>query len=85
MLSTMRVQQVLEIAAAENIDQAVVNAWFKEEGEAVVAGDLLVELEAEKTSTEVFASVTGTLVKVVAVVGDEIAPGDVLAEFEVTE
>ena len=78
----MTTQQTLQALAGGDSTQAVVTTWFFEEGDRVNAGDLLVEIEAEKTASEVESEYTGVLTRIVAVVGDEIEIGDVLAEFE---
>lgn len=53
--------------------------WLKREGEPVVAGEPVVEVEAEKANHELEAPVSGTLAEIVAVEGDEIAVGGLLA------
>ncbi|NIL84622.1 hypothetical protein CH281_18315 [Rhodococcus sp. 06-221-2] len=78
----MATEQKLQALAGGESTQAVVTTWFVEEGDQVKAGDLLVEIEAEKTASEVESEHTGVLTRIVAAVGDEIEIGDVLAEFE---
>ena len=56
--------------------------WLKREGEPVVAGEPIVEVEAEKANHELEAPVSGTLAEIVAVEGDEIAVGGLLAVIE---
>lgn len=56
--------------------------WLKGEGEAVVAGEPVVEVEAEKANHELEAPVAGTLAEIVAVEGDEIPLGGLLAVIE---
>ena len=56
--------------------------WLKGEGEAVVAGEPVVEVEAEKANHELEAPDSGILAEIVAVEGDEIAVGGLLAVIE---
>jgi pyruvate/2-oxoglutarate dehydrogenase complex dihydrolipoamide acyltransferase (E2) component len=61
------------------MEYGTVTRWLKREGEAVSAGELLVELEAEKASHELSSPVSGTIESLVAAEGDELKVGDVLA------
>jgi len=81
----MKKQQTLEALAGGDTEQAVVTAWLKNEGDPVELGEVLLEVEAEKSTSEIEAAHAGVLVKIVAEVGDEVVLGDVLAEFEVVE
>ena len=47
----------------ESIVEATVSRWLKQEGEAVAAGDTLVELETDKITVEVPALAAGVLAK----------------------
>src|SRR3954463_2220423 len=47
----------------ESIVEATVSRWLKKEGEAVAAGDTLVELETDKITVEVPAMAAGVLAK----------------------
>jgi pyruvate/2-oxoglutarate dehydrogenase complex dihydrolipoamide acyltransferase (E2) component len=46
--------------------------WLKAEGERVTEGEILVEVEAAKTTVEVPAPVSGTLVRIIAAEGETI-------------
>ncbi len=46
--------------------------WLKGEGEAVTEGENLVEVEAAKTTVEVPAPVSGTLLRILAPEGDTV-------------
>jgi urea carboxylase len=50
-----------------------------EAGEYVIEGEPLLSLEAMKMETKVAAPVTGTLLEVYVTLGDQVAPGQVLA------
>ncbi|HJT59437.1 MAG TPA: 2-oxoglutarate dehydrogenase complex dihydrolipoyllysine-residue succinyltransferase [Ktedonobacteraceae bacterium] len=62
----------------ESIVNAVVAHWLKHEGDAVSAGDALVELETDKINVEVSADRGGVLQKIAKQEGDEVQVGDVL-------
>jgi pyruvate/2-oxoglutarate dehydrogenase complex dihydrolipoamide acyltransferase (E2) component len=64
------------------MEYATVTRWLKREGDAVTAGEPLVEVEAEKANHEVDAPVSGMLESIVAVEGDEIKLGATLAVIE---
>jgi pyruvate/2-oxoglutarate dehydrogenase complex dihydrolipoamide acyltransferase (E2) component len=67
----------LEQIVAE-MEYATVTRWLKREGETVTAGELLVEVEAEKANHELEAPVSGVIESIVAAEGDEIKVGDTL-------
>ncbi|MFN9578180.1 MAG: 2-oxoglutarate dehydrogenase complex dihydrolipoyllysine-residue succinyltransferase [Gemmatimonadota bacterium] len=65
----------------ESVVEATVSRWTKREGEAVAAGDTLVELETDKITVEVPALAAGTLVKRLKVEGDVVTVGELLGEI----
>ena len=66
----------------ESIVEATVARWLKKEGEAVAAGDTLVELETDKVTVEVPALKAGVLARQVKHDGDVVAVDDVLGEID---
>ena len=66
----------------ESIVEATVARWLKKEGEAVAAGDTLVELETDKVTVEVPALKGGVLARHVKHDGDVVAVDDVLGEID---
>jgi 2-oxoglutarate dehydrogenase E2 component (dihydrolipoamide succinyltransferase) len=68
----------------ESIVEATVGAWLKHEGEAVEAGEPLVQLETEKVNVDVAADQSGVLGALAAQEGDTVHPGDVLATIDAT-
>src|SRR5262245_46102511 len=63
----------------ESVVEATVGSWLKREGDAVAAGEPLVQLETEKVNVEVAAERAGVLERIAHREGDTVAPGDVLA------
>ena len=68
----------------ESIVQATISRWLKREGDAVQAGDTLVELETDKVTVEVPALKAGVLVKQAKHEGDVVAVDEVLGEIDET-
>src|SRR6185503_19798556 len=66
----------------ESIVEATVARWLKKEGEAVAAGDTLVELETDKVTVEVPALKGGVLARHAKHDGDVVAVDDVLGEID---
>lgn len=56
-------------------------AWLKAPGDAVAPGDILFEVETDKTTLEVEAQAAGTLADVAAEAGADIPVGEVIARI----
>jgi pyruvate/2-oxoglutarate dehydrogenase complex dihydrolipoamide acyltransferase (E2) component len=69
-------------ALSPTTDYATVLRWLKHEGDAVAVGEVVVEVEWDKATCEVEALVAGVLESVIAVEGDEVKAGGVLALIE---
>ena len=74
----MAVEVKLERVSEEQ-EYATITRWLKSEGDPVSAGEIIVEVEAEKATQEVEAPVDGVLEAILAVEGDEIRVGDPIA------
>jgi 2-oxoglutarate dehydrogenase E2 component (dihydrolipoamide succinyltransferase) len=68
----------------ESIVEATVSRWLKNEGDAVAAGETLVELETDKITVEVPALRAGVLSKRSHGEGDVVKVDDVLGELDET-
>ncbi|MDB4917045.1 MAG: sucB [Gemmatimonadetes bacterium] len=66
----------------ESIVEATVSRWLKNEGDAVAAGDTLVELETDKITVEVPALSAGVLTKRAVNEGDVVNVDQLLGELE---
>lgn len=66
----------------ESVVDAMVGTWLKKEGEAVSAGETLVELETDKVNVEIAAEETGVLQKILKAEGDTVEVGEVIANVE---
>jgi 2-oxoglutarate dehydrogenase E2 component (dihydrolipoamide succinyltransferase) len=68
----------------ESIVEATVAHWLKKDGDAVTAGETLVELETDKITVEVPALKSGVLVRRAANEGDVVKVDQLLAEIDET-
>lgn len=66
-------------ALSDRTEEGVVVAWFKREGSEIKQGEPLLEVQMEKVSYTVEASVTGRLYKILAQKDEVIKQGQVLA------
>ena len=64
---------------SEEMEYGTIARWLKREGDPATAGEVIVEVEAEKATQEVEAPVDGVLESILAVEGDEIRVGDPIA------
>jgi 2-oxoglutarate dehydrogenase E2 component (dihydrolipoamide succinyltransferase) len=67
-------------ASGESITSATVASWRKNDGDTVVAGEVLVVLETDKVSNELEAPLAGTL-KILVPEGEEVPIGTVIARI----
>ncbi|HEX5441840.1 MAG TPA: 2-oxoglutarate dehydrogenase complex dihydrolipoyllysine-residue succinyltransferase, partial [Ktedonobacterales bacterium] len=65
----------------ESIVEATVGRWKKNEGDAVTAGEPLVELETDKVNVEVSAPGDGVLSSILKHEGETVGVGEVLAQI----
>jgi len=63
--------QVLMPVITEAGEEAVITAWFVDEGQACTSGQLIAEVQAEKVASEVLATADGYVVNRVAI-GDPV-------------
>jgi len=66
----------------ESIVEATVSRWLKQEGDAVTAGETLVELETDKITVEVPALKAGVLAARSRAEGDVVAVDDILGQLD---
>ncbi len=61
------------------MEEGTVSKWVKHEGDAVKAGDVILEITTDKLTNEVTSEVEGTLLKIVAQEGDDVPVKGTLA------
>ena len=69
-------------AVGESISEVFIGSWLKSEGDTVEKDEPLVEVETDKATLEVPASVSGTLTKILKSEGDSADIGEVIAQIE---
>jgi 2-oxoglutarate dehydrogenase E2 component (dihydrolipoamide succinyltransferase) len=62
----------------ESIVEATISQWLKQEGDAVAAGEPLLEIETDKVNLEIPAEQAGVLVSIAKAEGETVTIGDVL-------
>jgi 2-oxoglutarate dehydrogenase E2 component (dihydrolipoamide succinyltransferase) len=65
-----------------DIEHATVAEWRKREGDPVAAGETILEIETDKVTQEIEAPVSGRLREIMAVEGDEVKVGALLAMID---
>jgi len=67
---------------AEGVEKANISYWHRSVGDKVREGEDLVELVTEKATFNIPATASGILKEVLALEGDEVVVGQVLAKIE---
>lgn len=65
-----------------DMERGKIAAWTKQVGEHVDRGEPLADIETEKTTVEMEALVSGTLVEIVHPAGAELAVGEVMGYLD---
>lgn len=64
------------------MEDAEIANWFVQEGETVIEGQALAELETDKTINELTSPCSGQVISIVATVGELVVVGQVIARIE---
>ena len=70
---------VLMPQLGETVTEGTIASWHKQVGDTVEKGDVLVDIETDKISTEIEVPVSGVLVKIDVAEGETVDVGTVLA------
>src|SRR5436190_1328257 len=73
--------QVTLPAMGESVREGTVLEWHKREGEAVSAGETLVEISTDKVDAELPAPTAGTITEILAAPGETVMVGQVIARM----
>lgn len=66
-----------------DMESGKIAAWTAKVGDRVARGDVIAEIETEKSTVEMEATASGTLVEIVREAGDEDVPvGEVIGYLE---
>ncbi len=76
------IKAVVVPALPESVQEGVIMAWRKKTGDAVTAGEVLLDLETDKIVLEVTAPADGVLSAVLHHAGEAVKGGEVLGHLE---
>jgi pyruvate dehydrogenase E2 component (dihydrolipoamide acetyltransferase) len=62
-----------------DMETGTIGGWLKSVGDVVARGDPIAEIETDKTTVEMEAAVSGTLVEIVHDAGHELPVGETIA------
>jgi pyruvate dehydrogenase E2 component (dihydrolipoamide acetyltransferase) len=65
-----------------NMEEGTVVRWLKQEGDTVLKGDIVLEVEAEKATVEIDALQGGVLTKILVPEGEVVPVGTPIAIIE---
>ncbi|MBP6346583.1 MAG: hypothetical protein KA346_11775, partial [Neisseriaceae bacterium] len=64
-----------------NTTHATINKWLVQEGDTVVVGQVIAEVETDKALVDMEAEADGIITKLIAKDGDEVAVGAPIAQL----
>ena len=62
-----------------DMETGKVSGWIKNVGDEVARGDVIAEIETDKSTVEMEATASGTLAEIVHDAGDEVPVGETIA------
>lgn len=65
-----------------DMETGTIAAWVKQVGDSVARGDVLAEIETEKSTVEMEALASGTLVEQTLAPGEEVPVGTVIGYLD---
>ena len=65
-----------------DMDSGKVASWLKRVGDVITRGDVIAEIETDKSTVEMEAATSGTLVEIVHDAGAEVTVGEPIAWIE---
>jgi 2-oxoglutarate dehydrogenase E2 component (dihydrolipoamide succinyltransferase) len=74
--------QILVPTLGESVSEATVAQWLKKEGDTVAVDEPIVELETDKVTLEVNATVAGKITSIVVQEGEDVEVGALLGEID---
>ena len=74
--------EIIMPSLGETVDEGKVIKWHKNVGDEIKEGDILCEVETDKTAAEIPSTVNGTLTEIIAPEGDVIPVGGKSATVE---
>lgn len=74
--------EIIMPSLGETVDEGKVVKWLKKVGDEIKEGDILCEVETDKTAAEIPSTVNGKLTEINAQEGDTIPVGGKIATVE---
>jgi 2-oxoisovalerate dehydrogenase E2 component (dihydrolipoyl transacylase) len=74
--------EIIMPSLGETVDEGKVVKWLKKVGDEIKEGDILCEVETDKTAAEIPSTVNGKLTEIIAQEGDSIPVGGKIATVE---
>ena len=74
--------EIIMPSLGETVDEGKVVKWLKKVGDEIKEGDILCEVETDKTAAEIPSTVNGKLTEIIAQEGDTIPVGGKIASVE---
>ena len=74
--------EIIMPSLGETVDEGKVVKWLKKVGDEIKEGDILCEVETDKTAAEIPSTVNGKLTEIIAQEGDPIPVGGIIATVE---
>ena len=65
-----------------DMESGKIGSWVKQVGDTVARGDVLAEIETEKSTVDMESTAAGTLVEIVAEAGAELPVGEVIGYLD---
>lgn len=65
-----------------DMDNGKVGGWLKKVGDEIARGDVIAEIETDKSTVEMEATAAGTLAEIVHDAGAEVPVGETIAWLE---
>jgi pyruvate/2-oxoglutarate dehydrogenase complex dihydrolipoamide acyltransferase (E2) component len=65
-----------------DMESGKIGAWVKKVGDKVGRGDVIAEIETEKSTVDMESTASGTLVEIVAAAGAELPVGEIIGYLD---
>jgi pyruvate/2-oxoglutarate dehydrogenase complex dihydrolipoamide acyltransferase (E2) component len=65
-----------------DMESGKIGAWVKKVGDKVGRGDVIAEIETEKSTVDMESTASGTLVEIVASAGAELPVGEIIGYLD---
>lgn len=74
--------EIIMPAIGETVNEGKLAKWFKKVGDKIIEGDILCEVESDKTTMEIPSTTDGVLKEIVVQENETVAVGAILGILE---